>query len=118
MKSALLLSGLLAVSSALPLVAQNVTTPPTPTTPPNTQGPCGNPSQPEPPDCLDCETANSNQFKSPVGSSCEATSINSYNGNGHRKTTDLDIAGSVGNMPLRFTRYSNTRLSTRNLTGG
>ncbi len=54
----------------------------------------------------------------PTGSSCDATSINSYNGNAHRKTTDLDISGSVGKMPLRFTRFSNTRLSTRNLAGG
>jgi hypothetical protein len=103
---------------AFQLTAQNFTTPPTLTTPPNTAGPCGNPAQSDPPECSECEEPNGNKFQMSTGSSCDTNSINSYNGNAHRKITDLAIAGSVGNIPLRFTRFSNTRLSTRNLGNG
>jgi hypothetical protein len=50
-----------------------------------------------------------------AGASCETTPIRAYNGNAHRKISDLQIAGSVGSMPLAFERFSNSRLSTRNL---
>jgi RHS repeat-associated protein len=99
-------------------VAQNTAPVPTPANA-ATSPPCGNPAQTTPPSCpTSCEGADSNQFQSPVGSSCDTNSINSYNGNAHRMITDLSIAGSVGNFPLKFTRFSNTRLSSRNLAKG
>jgi hypothetical protein len=110
-----LASGLSFAALSAHSFAQNLATLPTTTTLPNTQGPCGNPSQPETPDCPDCDEENTSQFTPPAGSSCDTNSIYSYNGNAHRKITDLSIAGSVGRHPLRFTRFSNTRLSGRNL---
>jgi hypothetical protein len=75
---------------------------------------CGNPEVSQPPFCLTCQNKDNNLVLSPVASDCNV-SVRSYNGNGHRAITDLSIAGSVGAMPLEFTRFSNTRLSTRNL---
>jgi len=71
-------------------------------------------SQPE--DCQGCEDYHKQGTKSPTGSSCDSSPINSYNGNAHRGITDLTIAGSVGNFPLEFKRFSSSRLSSRNLS--
>jgi RHS repeat-associated protein len=109
---------LLVAGLTLPLSAQNVTTPPTATTPNNTQGPCGNPAQSDPSDCDDECEENVDYFTLSTGSACASTNINSYNGNAHRKINDLKISGSVGKQPLSFTRFSNTRLSSRNLATG
>jgi RHS repeat-associated protein len=76
--------------------------------------PCGNPEPSGTPYCKICIDG-ADYFIPDVGSSCDTNSIRSYNGNAHREITDLEISGSVGKMPLTFTRYSNTRLSSRNL---
>jgi RHS repeat-associated protein len=90
-----------------------------PASPPSTQNtsssePCGNPKPSEPPYCKVCIDG-IDYWIPAVGSSCETNSILAYSGNAHREITDLAIAGSVGMMPLEFQRYSNTRLSGRNL---
>lgn len=104
-------------------IAQNLATPPTPGNAPNAQGPCGNSGQTDQPECGGCDgedSGNSSNFSSSAGTTCpdNTNSIYSYNGNAHRKITDLNIAGSVGKFPLKFTRFSNTRLSSRNLANG
>ena len=76
--------------------------------------PCGNPEPSGTPICKKCEDGEWHYYTPAAGSSCDTNSIRSYNGNAHRKITDLRIAGSVGKMPLAFERYSNTRLSSRN----
>jgi len=112
------LFGSILALAAIPLHSENITTVPTPTTSINTRGPCGNPYQSETPDCTDCESDDDNHFLSTTASSCDTNTIYSYNGNAHRRITDLRIHGSVGNQPLHFTRFSNTRLSGRNLAHG
>nr|MCU0796970.1 hypothetical protein [Akkermansiaceae bacterium] len=74
--------------------------------------PCGNPLPSKTPICPTCVDKDDNIYSLPVGSTCKTNSILAYNGNAHRKITDLEIAGSVGGMPLKFIRYSNTRLSS------
>ncbi len=44
--------------------------------------------------------------------------FSSYSGNAHRKVVDLAVFGSVGAMPLRFERYSNTRTAPQTTTQG
>jgi hypothetical protein len=97
----------------IPSNAKNTTTPPSSTTT-NSSEPCGNPEPSATPYCKICIDG-VDYFIPDVGSSCDTNSIRSYNGNAHRAITDLMIPGSVGKMPLAFTRFSNTRLSSRNL---
>ena len=44
--------------------------------------------------------------------------LHSFSGDGRRDITDLQIAGASGSLPLEFTRYSMTRLPSRNLGVG
>ena len=79
-----------------------------------TNEPCGNPLVGEPPYCPTCRDRDDNHFFTTVGTEC-TVGVRPYNGNAQRAITDLSIAGSVGGFPLEFTRYSSTRLSSRNL---
>lgn len=51
-----------------------------------------------------------NEDSSPPPSDCNSTNVfSAYSGNSHRRIVDLSVFGSVGQMPLQFMRYSNTR---------
>lgn len=50
--------------------------------------------------------------KSPPCNGDGANLFNAYTGNASRSVVDLSVFGSVGNLPLKMVRYSNTRLSS------
>jgi hypothetical protein len=53
-----------------------------------------------------------NDDSSPPPNDCNGTNFfSAYSGNAHRHVVDLRVFGSVGEMPLHFARYSNTRLA-------
>lgn len=70
----------------------------------------------QPDDCQGCNYDHKQGTKSPSGSTCDGSPINSYNGNATGVAMDLSLAGSVGDFPLEFKRNSATRLSGRNLS--
>lgn len=107
--SALILAGCL-----FPVHAKAPSSPPTTSNTGTSEG-CGNPLPTAPPECEPCKKSAADMLYPAAGASCETTPIRAYNGNAHRKISDLQIAGSVGSMPLAFERFSNSRLSTRNL---
>jgi hypothetical protein len=109
-----LLAGLSCVAFQVPALAKSLAPAPGPNNS-GSQEPCGNPEVSGTPICRECVNGEWHYFIPFAGSSCDTNSIRSYNGNAHREITDLEIAGSVGNQPLAFKRYSNTRLSGRNL---
>lgn len=87
---------------------------------PNNTGnpPCGNDiTKNEPPKCNSCgEKGTGPEFKEPCPST--PAPVHSYNGNAQHVIPDLKIAGSVGRLPLEFSRYSATRVSNLNLVSG
>ncbi len=107
--SALILAGCL-----FPVHAKAPSSPPTTINTGSSEG-CGNPLPTATPECEPCKKSAADMLYPAAGASCQTTPIRAYNGNAHRKISDLQIAGSVGSMPLAFERFSNSRLSTRNL---
>jgi RHS repeat-associated protein len=74
--------------------------------------PCGNQSpggdSTPPEECEPCEEGEDTEASCPVPED-GTNAFSAYTGNAHRKVVDLAIFGSVGRLPLRFVRYSNTR---------
>ncbi len=65
-----------------------------------------------------CDNCNSH---GPAGDPCPKGGSNPfsvYSGNAHRETLDISVFGSVGKMPLRFMRYSNTRMAAQTSSQG
>ncbi len=91
------------------------------TTPPNATNSgtptCGNPEPDEPPIPPTCPYSASGASPSAPNDST-SNPVKSYNGNAQHVIPDLRITGSVGHIPLEFTRYSATRISARNLVAG
>lgn len=97
----------------------NVNAQGSPPSPDNSGNPgCGNSVPPgESPKCNECGAeGEGSEFEPP----CPSTDnpVHSFNGNAQHIIPDLKIAGSVGSLPLEFSRYSATRLSNRNLITG
>lgn len=85
-------------------------TPGSPSQPPCSGGSGGGGGSGKPCPCED---------SSPPPSDCNSTNVfSAYSGNAHRDVLDISVFGSVGQMPLRFVRYSNTRLPAQASTQG
>lgn len=56
---------------------------------------------------------------SPPPGDCHGTNFfSAYSGNAHREVIDLEVFGSVGKMPLKFKRFSNTRAVSQSSSQG